>query len=393
MDECALIDNFTSCCVEELQGLLCLTMRDGNLFENGADGARSEARTEVQCSDCTDCGGCVVHCAFLQEHGTPGQIAKMVESLPPSQWPDPFGCSLCGLCGAVCPEGVRPEELFLDMRRTRAQAGGLDLKQYGPVITYEKLGSSRLFSLLRVPEGGDTVLFPGCALPSTRSTTVRRLFQALQEIIPSVGIALGCCTKPSHDLGRTNFFDQQFGGLHARLVSAGVKRVVTACPNCQKIFSAYGGEIEAVTAYSLLADSGYEPVSAGGGTAIIHDPCPQRYDAATQDSVRTLTARCGVSVGKAKAERKRTQCCGEGGMVKFVRPDFADAWTSKRTAAAAGQRVVTSCAGCTNFLGATMDVDHVLDLLFDSRSARAIKPPFTYLARLRLKAWFKRMLR
>lgn len=342
---------------------------------------------------CTGCGGCRAHCAFLQEHGTPLEIAEKITNLPVEQWPDPFGCSLCGLCSGVCPERVQPDEMFLAMRQEYVRKDMVDFKPYAPVLTYEKLGASKLLSFLRLPEGGDTVLFPGCALPSTRPDTVRSLFGALRDVLPQIGMALGCCLKPSHDLGRDAFFTEQFGRLQTQLVDAGVKRVITACPNCQKIFSRYGGTIEAVTAYEVLADSGFTPVGDGAFGAVIHDPCPQRFEESTQDAVRVLAKRCDISVQQRKHERQLTRCCGEGGMVTCVLPQFADSWTEERVRTMGKDRVVTSCAGCAGFLGKSVQVDHILDLLFDSKPTKALKPPFTYLSRIKLKHWFKKALR
>ncbi|CCH48204.1 Rhodanese-like domain/cysteine-rich domain protein [Pseudodesulfovibrio piezophilus C1TLV30] len=365
--------------------IACWTMTIEREYVSGM-AARLEA-------DCTGCGGCRVHCAFLGEYGTPGEIATAVRLRPQEEWPDPFHCSLCGLCGAICPESLRPEEFFLEMRRTHEQNGLLDLATYAPVMTYEKIGKSRLFSLLRLPDGGDTVLFPGCALPGTRPRTVRRLFLALRNHIPDLGVALGCCLKPSHDLGRKDFFENWFDVLYARLRQAGVKRVITACPNCQKIFSSYGGPLESVPAYSLLAEAGIGPNKPFAKTVVIHDPCPQRYDALTQKSVRTLAQRCGLTVEKGMPERQKTRCCGEGGAVKFARSEFADAWTAQRTNKAAGRTVLTSCAGCVNFLQSSMETEHILDVLFDSKPTRPIRPPLTYLFRLWVKGWFVKTVR
>lgn len=280
----------------------------------------------------------------------------------------------------------------MEMRRAKVGAGGLALKQYRPVLNYEQIGDSDMFSLIRVPEGGDTVLFPGCALPASRPKTVRRLFKVLQGGIPDIGIALGCCLKPSHDLGRSRFFEERFGKLHDKLLQAGVRQVITTCPNCQKIFGEYGGSISSITAYELLADSGYAPDAPIGGQAIVHDPCPQRYDTSVQDAVRFLAKQCGITVEKRVEERELTRCCGEGGLVKFVRPEFADTWTAQRCNVADGAHVITSCAGCTHFLGNCMDVDHILDVLLDSGPAPLRVPPLTYLYRLRLKGWFKKVL-
>lgn len=342
--------------------------------------------------DCTNCGTCQVRCAFLQENGTPREILAKGLVQEGGQGPNPFECSLCGLCSAVCPVGLKPDAVFLEMRRELVRQGRLDLKPYRPILTYEKLGDSQLFSHLSLPTGGDTVLFPGCTLPATRPQTVKRLFRALQAIEPRMGISLGCCMKPSHDLGREDIFDDRFGALHERLLDAGVKRILTACPNCQKIFSQYGSPMEVVPVARLLADSAYAPVPLSGPPVVVHDPCPQRYDRETQTAVRTLVERCGMELQKMPTQGAATRCCGEGGMVGFVRPEFAKAWTEQRVKAAKGRRVVTSCAGCVNYLGKEVDAVHILDAVFHSKPKLALKAPFTYMARLWLKSWFKRVL-
>lgn len=342
---------------------------------------------------CSRCGVCRVHCAFLKEYGTPGEIAGKVAELPHDRWPDPFECSLCGLCGAVCPEGVKPETLFLNMRRTIAGAGELDLKPYWPVLSFEKRGASNLFSLIKLPEGGTTAFFPGCALPGAMPGGLRRLFEALRNIDPHMGVALGCCMKPSHDLGRQRYFEEKFGVLQAELFSAGVRRVLTACPNCQKIFKEYGKTIRTSTVYEYLAEAGFEPEHRNSGEAVIHDPCPQRYDAVAQDSVRRLARACGITVEDPSDARELTRCCGEGGMVKFVRPQFANKWTEERIRSAGGRRMVTSCSGCTNYLDGPVPVHHILDLLFNAKRRKLLRTPLNYVARLLLKQWFKKNIR
>lgn len=339
---------------------------------------------------CTECGACRARCAFLKKYGMPSEIAGRALQGDASA-ADPYECSLCGLCSVACPEGLNISGMFLDMRRKAVADGRFDSGPYSPVLKYEALGSSPLFSLLRLPSGGDTVFFPGCALPSTRPAVVRRLFTALSECDPSMGICLGCCLKPSHDLGRDAFFEEKFGRLLSSLTDAGVKRVITACPNCQKIFEQYGTGLTVETVYMVLDAHGHTPDRATVKEAVIHDPCPQREDSATQDSVRSLAARCGISIREMKNKRRWTQCCGEGGMVKFACPELADTWTDLRKEGAEGQPIVTSCAGCANYLGGVGEVHHILDLLFGGTQPKWLKPPLTYAARLLLKRYFRRL--
>jgi Fe-S oxidoreductase len=354
-----------------------------------------DARAGAVDRDCTRCGVCRARCAFLQEAGTPGEVAHAVVS-GRAALPDAHHCSLCGLCGAVCPEGLRPEELFLAMRQARVRSGVFDPAPYSPILAFERIGDSDLFSLLRLPAGGETVLFPGCGLCASRPKTVRRLYTALRRVLPDLGVALGCCLKPSHDLGRADFFAARFGALRDRLVDAGVKRVLTACPNCNKVFMAHGGPLTVTTVYEVLAGALPDKTQSLGeaaGEVVVHDPCSQREGHEAQDAVRSLVRGCGLAVVEMPDRRGRTLCCGEGGMVKFVRPGLADRWTSMRVGQARGRTIVTSCAGCAGFLGGAATVEHVLDGLFDSRPKGLLRPPFTYAARLLLKAWFSRVVR
>jgi len=341
-------------------------------------------------ADCARCGGCRIRCAFLQKYDNPGEIAKAVRSTPQSEWPDPFECSLCGLCGSVCSEELKPDALFLEMRRAMVEAGVVELDRYAPLLSFEEKGKSDQYSLFRLPQGGDTVLFPGCGLSETRPKTVRHLFQALALTIPDLGIVLDCCLKPSHDLGRQAFFEEHFEALHKKLIDAGVKRILTSCPNCFKVFKAYCPDIRITTVYEVLADAGYIPESPAGGSAVVHDPCPGRYESGTQEAVRTLASACGIELSEMENNRKFTHCCGEGGAVRFVNEEFSANWTDQRVEQADGRRIITSCAGCNRFLGDSAQVDHILEEVLGTKARFSLPWPLSSLTRLWLKRWFRK---
>lgn len=61
-----------------------------------------------------------------------------------------------------------------------------------------------------------------------------------------------------------------------------------------------------------------------------------------------------------------------------------------------GKRIITYCAGCSNFMGSFAPTSHILDLMFEPEATMAgkvkiSKAPFTYLNRLRLKHQLKSM--
>ncbi len=356
--------------------------------------ADAEATRQAQAllGACSECKACVVKCPFLAEYGTPSSIARDV--LAGKSTVDPFACSLCGLCGAVCPQNLSPGDLFLAMRRQAVTDGTVDLSPYKALLNYEKRGTTRLFSWYS-PPGSKIVFFPGCTLPGTRSGITWRFYEELRALIPDLGIVLDCCHKPSHDLGRQDYFLEHFLGIRQKLIARGVTEVLVACPNCFKVFERYGAPLKTTTVYEIMAENA-SPAPVMADRVVVHDPCPLRHHASIQNSIRALLAAQGIAVRTMKHSGKLTLCCGEGGGVGFHAPEFATAWAEKRGKLAGDDLIVTYCAGCAGFLGQRGAVGHIGEVLFTREKALsgACKParaPLTYFHRLKLKRRFQKM--
>jgi len=345
---------------------------------------------------CTECMACVRHCNFLQQYGTPKKIAASCSAAPDGDTLSiAYQCSLCRLCTAVCPAGVDPARLFLLLRRQSVDRGRNEFPRHRLLTGYERRGTSALFSLHMLPENCSTVLFPGCALSGSRPRRVKDLFLSLREKIPQLGIVLDCCTKPSHDLGRSRYFETMFGSMLAHLLRAGVAEVLVACPSCHWIFKHYAPQLGVRTVYEVLAEGRRQAALATDATVAMHDPCSTRFVPEIQTAARRLTNASGLKVLEMRHRGKRTLCCGEGGAAGYVAPHLAAAWTEKRRDEARDIPIVTYCAGCSAFLGRHHQAHHLLDLYFDpartmAGKARVSSSPFTYLNRLLLKQWFKR---
>ena len=301
-----------------------------------------------------------------------------------------FACSLCGLCAAVCPEGLDPARMFLDLRRAAASTGKTDYAAYGRVLDYEKRGTSRRYTWYSLPAGCETVFFPGCSLPGTRPESTRRLYEHLQADDPRVGIVLDCCCKPSHDLGRQGYFEAMFSALRRYLLAEGVKNVLVACTNCYTIFFRYGDGLSVQTVYEYLAARACIPERQYSGTVTVHDPCVIRRETGIHDAVRTLIRSHGLTIREMEHSGEKTVCCGEGGAVGCVAGDFSRQWGRLRSREARGDRILTYCAGCAGSLAGLTPTDHLLDLLFEPErtltgKAGVSTAPFTYLNRLGLK--------
>lgn len=344
---------------------------------------------------CIRCDACQKECAFLRKYGKPGDVAERYDPANKQDQGMPFECSLCGLCTAVCPVGVDASGLFLAMRRETVRRAHGDYPEHTALRGYERKGTSKLFSWYALPRSCDTIFFPGCTLSGTRSQRVIEAFLHLRTVVPSIGIVLDCCTKPSHDLGRHEHFTAMFEEMRDYLTGHGVKNVIVACPNCYKVFARYGTGLETRSIYEVIAPDTVGSVSGLEDTVTVHDPCAVRSHGGMQVSVRKIITDKGFNIDEMAHSRQKTLCCGEGGTVGAIAPELARGWSKLRESEAAGKTVVTYCAGCAGMLGRSMPTVHILDLLRSDGSngearPKVARPPFTYLKRLSLKRWIRK---
>ena len=350
---------------------------------------------------CINCPQCVDQCAFLKENGKPGDIATHYEPANPDWLTLSFQCSLCSLCAAVCPVNLAPQDMFLEMRRAAVDLGAAPLPAHRGIMAYERRGVSKKYSWYSLPEGCHTVFFPGCTFSGTRMDTTLALYDALKETMPTLGMVLDCCCKPSHDLGRTDYFTDMFGEMRDYLTSNGVNTVMVACPNCYKVFKQYGGSLAVATIYEMITKNPLPErlrvklnVSESRPKFSVHDPCVLRDEPDIQNAVRSLAAMTGFEVTDMPHSGKKTVCCGEGGTVGCVAPHYPETWKTLRKKEAEGRRLITYCAGCAGYLNKITPTDHILDaLVFPDQVAKgerkAAKAPWTYRNRLRLKRHIK----
>ena len=239
-------------------------------------------------TQCTRCQRCVFDCAFLKQYGDPKTIADSFNPANPAFLQIPYECSLCSHCTAVCPHGVDPKALFLEIRREAIDREEGDLPGHRALRRYEQTGTSQRYSWYGLPDGCDTVFFPGCSLTGSRPDITLKAFERLQAAFPSVGIVLDCCSKPSHDLGEENYFQAMFGEMTAFLRDHGVRQVITACPNCHAVFQEYGESLETRSVYDVLNRCVDHVATRIDGNVVVHDPCVARFDPVSQQAVRDL---------------------------------------------------------------------------------------------------------
>ena len=349
-------------------------------------------------SRCVECEKCINECGFLQKYGSPKQIADAYPLENQEYQKIAYECSLCYLCTSVCPVKLNPAGLFLEMRRDAVRQGKDDFSQHAALLNYEKLGSSRMFTWYGLPKGCDTIFFPGCSFSGTRPGRTLEVFQYMSQYIPSLGIVLDCCTKPSHDLGRQDYFSSMFEEMRSYLQENGIRNVYVSCPNCYRVFKDYGNDISVKTVYEFFAGNGLHVSDKMNQTVAVHDPCALRFENAVHADIRKLVSGTGLLIAEMKHEREKTICCGEGGNAGRIDPAFARSWVKVREKEAGPHQMITYCAGCANHFRPFIQTSHVLDLLFEPGKTLAgrvpvSRSPFTYLNRLKLKRRFRQFLK
>lgn len=339
---------------------------------------------------CNKCGLCSKDCEFLKFYGLPKDIAGSYDINSKEGCLMPFECSLCNLCSAVCPQGLNPKNMFLGMRRELNRLEKINYNVYSRILNYEKRGISKKYSCYLIPENCNTVFFPGCALSGTRSGKTYDLYERLKKGIPNLGIVLDCCTKPSHDLGRSGFFNEKFGELKSCLAQRGIVEVIVACPNCYKIFSEYGDTIKVKTAYEVIEKNNLSEPNNLTGSVNVHDPCGVRFNNKAYNAVRNIIRKSGLTVVETVHCKEKSFCCGEGGSVNYVNRRFVGKWVRKIEEEITESKVITYCAGCENFLKPHVPAVHLIDLISEPENllagkVKVTRSPFTYLNRLKLK--------
>lgn len=356
----------------------------------GTSGQRLELLRGLVAEGCIECGLCQKDCLFLQRYGSPKEIAGRSLAAG-AELRFSFECSLCGLCTAVCPKQVDPAAMFLAMRNVGRELGCGEFRQHTGLLRYEALGGSPWLTWYGLPAGCDTVFFPGCAMAATRARRVLQACRHLQAQLPTLGLVLDCCCKPSHDLGRHAYFHRMFDQMREALQARGVRTVLVACPSCYRVWSDYGGGIGVRSVYEQLAEAPPLHRPPGAGTLVVHDPCPTRNEAKLHGAVRSLLTGMGFTLQEMRHAGRRTLCCGEGGAACHLVPGMAGNWTALRAREAEGRQIITYCAGCTGFLDRRTPAAHVLDLYFAPEQTLAgragvTRSPLTWLSRLLLRA-------
>lgn len=324
---------------------------------------------------CIDCKLCMKGCPMLEEFTSSPKALLEILSREASYSLDlPYTCMLCGYCREVCPKGIDFNSIFMEMREEifQEEEGQLPKElSYAGVKFHQKNSFSKLFSTNIRNLASSTVFFPGCALMAYSPELVDKTYGFLESKIEGIGIYVSCCGKPSQSMGDQDRFKSYFSRLEEEFSSKGVDTVIVACLNCYKTIKENTSSLKVKTIWELVLEEGIPEARKGiardyNFELLLHDPCPTRDIDRVHQGARRALEDMGFKYSEMNFNRRRTLCCGSGGMVGISRPDLANRRRRARAEEKPEEVIVTYCEECVESMKAGgKKAIHILDLLFN----------------------------
>ena len=336
--------------------------------------SREEAAEEAgRCIQC-HCEECLRSCAYLSHYKKhPGLIAKEIYNntqiiMGDHQLNKPMNsCTLCGQCTVVCPNGFDMANVCHVARQNMVSTDKM------PLAPHEFALLDMLFSngdaFLSRPQPGFEncryVFFPGCQASAIAPETVKAAYLDLCERLDGgVALMLGCCGAICDWAGRYEMQESTREFLLTEFSRLGNPIIIAGCPSCRKeLREAVGGEIIGI--WDVLEKIGL-PEGAKGldRPAAVHDACGARGDPETQQAVRDLAAKLGVTLVETEYSGDRSPCCGYGGLAAYANPEVANEITQKALERS-NAPYISYCMACRDrFARQGRESRHLLELVY-----------------------------
>lgn len=259
-----------------------------------------------------------------------------------------LSCTTCHACAEVCPLGVSPVSLIIDMRRhligegelrgAPAQALQRTQRRGNPwgLPPEDRLLWSDGLGVLTPHENPDfdVLYWVGCA--AAYDPRAQSIARATVQLLQHAGVNFAVLGSEERCTGETarrmgdEFVFQELAQQNIEVMAAHrVKKIITHCPHClnslNQDYPSQGGAFEVVhhtTFLEQLVAAGrlpVEPKSAGTGPfgkVTYHDPCYlARVEGETSAPRSLLQTALGTGSELVEPENHgcKTKCCGAGG--------------------------------------------------------------------------------
>ena len=336
---------------------------------------------ETLSKQCTRCRLCVESCEHLKKYQVmPGDVAQafMEGKKEESFLSFIVECSLCGLCREICPYKIDFPQFVLSARQSFIDAGAIPPQIYRP---YWVDHDWHLFRLFResyelesyyqalVKKSCEFLFFPGCMLANASPLIVEDVVNWLTDRWKDVGVMVDCCGAPLRQIGLIRREKTYLDNLRKSIVKTGAKTIITACPTCHSLLKKIETDIEIVSIFQVMAESGITLPVLDCGPVTVHDSCSDRSGEIGR-YVRKLLHKFDIK--EMRHHGAKTICCGSGGLVSVIDNVICSQRAEKRMEEikdCAAKLCITYCMSCTIrlFDGTGREVRHLLELLFDRK--------------------------
>ncbi len=335
--------------------------------------AEEAAREAGRCIQC-HCEECMRSCAYLKHYKKyPGLLSKEIYNntqiiMGDHQLNKPMNaCTLCGQCTVVCPNGFDMAHVCKVARRNMVSTDKM------PLAPHEFALMDMLFSngdafLSKLQPGFERcryVFFPGCQAAAIAPETVKAAYLDLcSRVEGGVALMLGCCGAVCDWAGRYEMQESTREFLLTELSKLGDPVIIAGCPTCRKeLEESVGGKIVGI--WDILEEIGL-PEGAHGldRPAALHDSCGARGDAHTQEAIRNLAEKLGVTLVETEYSGDRSPCCGYGGLTAYANPEVAQEITQKALERSDAP-YISYCMACRDrFARQGRESRHILELVY-----------------------------
>lgn len=336
-----------------------------------SDEARQEAARCLQC----ECMECVKVCEYLKHYGSypkkyVREIYNNLSIIMRTRTANKFinSCTLCGLCGEVCPTDLDMGAVNLEARQSMVKTKKMPVSAHDFALRDMAFSNGDRFAATLLPAGRKTcthMLFPGCQLPASNPDYVGKLYQSLAGVFPEMGVLLRCCGAPADWSGETEILGNAVNEFIKEWESAGHPVLILACSSCNAAIKKHMPEVKTISVWEIFDQNHLFPGErVVGRTYVIHDPCTSRYEPDWQNAVRSGFSAMGMDFHELKMSRNLTECCGYGGVAWLAHPELTKDIIRRRINEDQAD-FLTYCVMCRDLFAAEgKPTLHLLDLLY-----------------------------
>lgn len=234
----------------------------------------------------------------------------------------------------------------------------------------------------------------GCSLSSYNPDAVAKTIAYLNSVFPKFAAIQKCCGKPTKLLGQEDLFNERFNNLQQDIEGLDIEEMIVGCQNCKVTLN----EESATPTHSLweilpligLPEHLKGKAKDSDIVFTIHDSCSSRYETLLQEGIRWILDELGYKYVESKYSRKKTRCCGSGGMVSAVNPEVGLKVMKRRVETLEKDNIIVYCASCSSSIRkGGVKTWHILDLLWGSVVYEGDMCPSDVLASP-VRAWINR---